>query len=94
MEPDKVCPEDFSDAQKRYNLEVRTLRDSVESLLGEIQVSLCNGRDYITGPEIKKYKEKRKEMIEWDLAKEDIDYYDSRFRGLPWHLVGMKEPKL
>ena len=94
MESDKACPEEFSDAQREYDSEVRTLRDSIESLLGEVQVGLCERSDYMAEPEIKKYRKKREEMMQWGLTKEDIDYYDSRFKAMPWHLLGMKEPEL
>lgn len=80
-----------SDDSKR--IFIRKLRDSVESLLDETSDALSTRKSYIASPCIDRYKDRRQQMERAGMSKDDIEYYDSRFKNLTWELVGLEAPK-
>jgi hypothetical protein len=90
----RACP-DFSDETYVIRLKsVRRLRDSIESLLDETYKNLCTRTSYRAAPAIKRYLDRRQQMVRFDMSKSDIEYYDGRFQGLPWEIAGLETPRL
>lgn len=72
---------------------IRKLRDSIEALLDETSEALGTRKSYLASPCIKKYADRRQQMMRTNMSKSDIDYYDNRFKNLTWELVGLEAPK-
>lgn len=78
-------------AQMRF---VRKLRGRIEILLDNTNLALCTRTSHKATPKIKQYMEKRLQMRRTGMSDEDIGYYDSRFRGMPWEIAGLETPKV
>jgi len=95
MSPEKrECFDSTDEAYISKMRFVRKLRGRIEVLLDNTYLALCTRTSHEATPKIKQYIGKRQQMMRAGMSDEDIGYYDSRFRGMPWEIAGLETPRV
>jgi len=84
--------------EKKISLDNATkiilLRGKIDSLISEVWIVINRKEKEKIQNYVKNYEQTRKELFQMEVALEDIESYDTRFRNLPWEAINYKTPKL
>ena|SRR5271157_6040402 len=88
----KACSDSLEEESKMES--VMRLRNSIEILFKDTYIGLCTRTSHPVKDAARDYEEKRRQMHRLGMSRQDMDYYDSRFKSFPWDIVGLEVPIL